>query len=126
MELMHLKMEVFLRLIFVLIIGFVLIDIIAIQTEPFEGIVIDKNYKAKVNSFGTGYGIANNGKSDLILSSQYESEKFLLMVKIENGDIVTVKCDPKLYYKKSIKDRLNCNAYKGFLSGITYLTYGVY
>ncbi len=111
--------------IFILGLAFFLIDEIASKPEPFYGTVIDKHYKAERNSTGTSYGMTSSGKSGVIVTSEYESEKFLLMVKTDNGKVVTVKCEPELYYEKQVGQKIDCKAYKGFFTGSTWSMYGV-
>lgn len=111
--------------IFILVLTFFLIDGIASKPEPFYGSVIDKHYKAERNSTGTGYGMTISGKSDVIVTSEYEIEKFLLMVKTDNGKVVNVECEPELYYEKQVGQKIDCKAYKGFFTGSTWSMYGV-
>ena len=114
-------------LIAIIILGlaFFLIDGIASKPEPFYGTVIDKHYKAERNSTGTGYGMTSSGKSGVIVTSEHESEKFLLMVKTDNGKVITIECKPELYYEKQVGQKIDCKAYKGFFTGSTWLMYGV-
>ena len=114
-------------LIAIIILGlaFFLIDGIASKPEPFYGTVIDKHYKAERNSTGTGYGMTSSGKSGVIVTSEHESEKFLLMVKTDNGKVITVECKPELYYEKQVGQKIDCKAYKGFFTGSTWSMYGV-
>ena len=111
--------------IFFLGLAFFLIDGIASKPEPFYGSVIDKHYKSERNSTGTGYGMTSSSKSGVIVTSEHESEKFLLMVKTDNGKVVTVECEPELYYEKQVGQKVDCKAYKGFLTGSTWSMYGV-
>lgn len=111
--------------IFILGLAFFLIDGIASKPEPFYGSVIDKYYKAERNSTGTGYGMTSSGKSGVIVTSEHESEKFLLMVKTDNGKVVTVECEPELYYEKQVGQKIDCKAYKGFFTSSTWSMYGV-
>ena len=114
-------------LIAIIILGlaFFLIDGIASKPEPFYGTVIDKHYKAERNSTGTGYGMTSSGKRGVIVTSEHESEKFLLMVKTDNGKVITIECKPELYYEKQVGQKIDCKAYKGFFTGSTWLMYGV-
>ena len=111
--------------IFILGLAFLLVDGIASKPEPFYGTVIDKRYKAERNSTGTGYGMTSSGKGGVIVTSEHESEKFLLMVKTENGKVVTVECEPELYYEKQVGQKIDCKAYKGFFTGANWSMYGV-
>ena len=111
--------------IFILGLAFFLIDGIASEPEHFYGSVIDKHYKAERNSTGTGYGMTSSGKIGFIVTSENESEKFLLMVKTESGQVVTVECEPTLYYKKEVGQKIDCKAYKGYFTGLIWSMYGV-
>lgn len=112
--------------IFILTTAFFLIDGIASRPVPFHGTVIDKHYKAERRSSGIGYGMISSGPSGVIATSEHEGEKFLLMVKTEGGQIVTVECEPRLYYKKQVGQKIDCKAYKGLFTGATWSMYGVH
>lgn len=112
-------------IIFLLGIPFLLIDVFASKTEPFNGIVIDKHYKAEINSTGTGSGMIGNGKSAMMMTHQHESEQFLLMVKTNDNKVVTVECKPELYYEKIIGQKIDCNINKGFFTGLNWSVEGV-
>lgn len=105
-------------------IGFILIDGLASKPESFSGIIIDKNYNAEHSSIGTGYG-TSNGKSGVIITSNYESEKFLIIVKTDIGKVITVECKPKLYYQKEIGQKIICIAHKGYFTGWTWSKNGI-
>ena len=47
------------------------------------------------------------------------------MVKTENGNVVTVECEPELYYEKQVGQKIDCKAYKGLFTGATWSMYGV-
>ena len=111
--------------IFILGIAFILIDVIESKPEPFYGSVIDKHYKAERNSTGFGYGMTSGGKSGVIVTSENESEKFLVMIKTETGKVVTVECEAELYYEKQVGQKFDCNAYKGLFTGWTWSMHGV-
>jgi len=111
--------------IVVLGLAFILVDGIASKPEAFYGSVIDKHYKAERNSTGTGYGMTSSGIIGFIGTSEHESEKFLVMVKTETGKVVTVECEAELYYAKQVGQKIDCNAYKGFFTGLTWSLYGV-
>ncbi len=111
--------------IVVLGLAFILVDGIASKPESFYGSVIDKHYKAERNSTGTGYGMTSSGKSGVIVTSEHEDEKFLIMVKTESGKVVTVECEPEVYYQKEIGQKIDCNAYKGYFTGWTWSLHGV-
>lgn len=101
--------------IVILGLAFILIDIIASKSESFYGSVVDKHYKAERNSTGIGYGMTSGGNSGVIVTTEHENEKFLIMVKTESGKVVTIECEPEVYYQKEVGQKIDCNAYKGFL-----------
>jgi hypothetical protein len=126
-EEMFKEMSVISILITVLILGFIflIIDSAASKPEPFQGTVIDKHYRAQKSSTGTGYGMTGQGQTGVFVSSQHEPEKFLLIVKTESSNIVTVECEPELFYKKEVGQKIECKACKGFFTGATWSIYGV-
>lgn len=103
---------------------FILIDGISINKEPFSGIVVDKHYKAERNSTGTGYGMTSSGKTGVIVTSEHESEKFLVMVKTKSGKIFTVECEPSLYYSKKNGDEIFCHHQIGLFAKSIWSSYG--
>lgn len=120
-------MPILSSIIAILILGFafILIDGIASKPEAFCGNVIDKHYKAERTSVGTGTAVGSNGNVGVVTTTEVDPEEFLIIVKTESGEIVTVKCEPELYYDKEIGDRIDCNAYKGLFTGIIWSLYGV-
>lgn len=109
--------------IFVLIlIGlvFILTDVLMSKPEYFSGNVIDKHYKAKSHRTGTGVGVTSSGKTGVVMTSESEPEKFLLIVKTENGRVVTAKCEPELYYQKEIGQSIEFAIYKGRFTGMAW------
>jgi hypothetical protein len=111
--------------IFIAGLAFFLVDLIASRPKPFSAIVVDKHYKPSITTTGSGYGVTSSGKVGVIVTSQHESEEFLLIVKKINGNIVTVKCRPELYYKKQVGNKINCQEYSGRFTGMTYSLDGV-
>ena len=111
------------------ILGYILLVtdplILVSNPELFSGIVVDKHYKAEENSTGMGYGMTISGNNGLFVTSEYESERFFLMVKVESGEVVTVDCDPTLYYKKAVGEKIDFNVHRGFFTGQTYSIHGV-
>lgn len=111
--------------IFILGLAFFLIDGIASKPEPFYGSVIDKHYKAEITSVGTGTAVGSNGSVGVVTTTETDPEEFLIMVKTETGKIVTVKCEPELYYEKQVGQKIDCKAYKGLFTGATWSMYGL-
>ena len=108
--------------IVILGITFILIDGLAAKSEAFYGNVIDKYYKAQKEATGVGSDVTTG---NLVITTEFESEEFLIMVKTESGKIVTVKCKPELYYQKEIGERIDCKHYKGLFTGIVWSSHGV-
>lgn len=97
-----------------------LLDGISCKTKTLRGNVIDKHYKPEQNSTGTGYGMTSNGQNGVIVTHEYEHEKFLLILKSRGGKIFTVESNPELYYKKQIGDPVRFDVYLGRITGIEY------
>ncbi|MBE7671577.1 hypothetical protein F7649_10680 [Tenacibaculum piscium] len=106
-------------------VTFIVIDVINAKPKQFYGTIIDKHYKAERNSNGTGYGMTSNGKMGVVVTSESEPEKFLVMVEIENGKIFTVECSPELYYKKQIGEKIECNNHICSFTGMSWSKKGV-
>ncbi|ESU28381.1 hypothetical protein FLJC2902T_17340 [Flavobacterium limnosediminis JC2902] len=90
-----------------------------------SGIIIDKHYVAESNSTGTGVGMTSNGKMGVVVTSNHESEKYLLTVKTNKGEIVTVKCEPKLFYRKKLNENLDFRIQTGCFSKSNWGAYGI-
>jgi hypothetical protein len=99
-----------------------LIDIIGSEKKYFNGEVLDKHYKAEINSHGSGVGMTSNGQMGVVTTSHHESEAFLIIV--ENKDfIVTVNSNPSLFYSKNKGDKIECYKNVGCLTGKSYSYY---
>lgn len=107
----------------ILLILFLTVDVIACKTELFEAKVVDKHYQAESNRVGTGTTLTN-GKIGLVTVSEFEPEKYLLIVETEKN-IITIDVKPQLYYQKQIGQKINCKAYKGYFTGINWMCKGV-
>lgn len=102
-----------------------LVDGFGARSETFYGNVVDKHYQAADNSIGNGLIVNSNGDTGVLTTYEQKREKFLLIVKTENGKIVTVKCEPELYYGKTINEQIECKAYKGLITGRVWSLRGV-
>ena len=119
------------RLIVILFTSFFIffsIDFFACKVKKVNGIVIDKHYEGEQTSIGTGT-VFVNGKVGTTTNVSFDSEKFLVMVKIldinVNIDLVTVYCSAKLYYKKEKGDMLFFEYHTGFFTGTVYSIKGI-
>ena len=111
--------------IIILTVTFFSVDWIGARSETFYGYVVDKHYQAADNSIGSGMVVNSNGDTGVLTTYEQKREKFLLIVKTENGKIVTVECEPELYYGKKINEQIECEVYKGLITGSVWSLSGV-
>jgi hypothetical protein len=109
----------FLFIVTLALFVFLSIDAICSKPSAFSAIVVDKHYKSKSNKTGTGF-TSTNGQTGFITISESEPEKFIIILKDNNGKILTEYCTPELYYKKAIGDKINCINYKGFFTNFSW------
>jgi hypothetical protein len=124
---MFLDMPIIGSIILVIVLGiaFILVDGICTKPTEFSGIVLDKQYKAERNSTGTGYGMTSSGKSGVIVTTEHEDEKFLVMVKMNNGEAVTAECKANIYYSKEKDSKIDCIINKGLFTGLVWSINGI-
>lgn len=101
-----------------------LIDILGYKTDCFCGNVMDKQYVEERISTGDHY-IIRKGGTFYETRTNYEPERFLIIVETETGEFHSVKCEPDLYYRKEIGDQIECEAFKGLFTGLVYARRGV-
>jgi hypothetical protein len=104
---------------------FICIDGLMSKPEFYSGNVIDKHYSAESHRTGTGIGFTSSGQTGVVMTSEREPEKFLLMVKTKTGNVVTAKCKPELYYEKEIGQEIEFAIYKGRFTGMSWSVRGV-
>lgn len=104
---------------------FILVDGLMSKPEYYSGNVIDKHYSSASHKTGTGVGVTSSGQTGVVMTSESEPEKFLLIVKTENGKVVTAKCKPELYYQKEIGQSIEFAVYKGRFTGMSWSVRGV-
>ena len=104
---------------------FILADMLLSKPQSFDGYVIDKHYKAEQISTGTGTAVGSNGTVGVVTITEIDPEKFLIMVRTIDGQIITVESEPELYYKKEIGDKITSIAFKGIFTGATWSLKGV-
>lgn len=96
---------------------FAIIDNCLSYPISYEGIVVDKHYKAETTSTSVGVMSANNGASGTVVTSETSPEAFLIMVRLPSGDIITTNCTSKLYYQKQVGDSVIGNYNIGKFTG---------
>lgn len=101
----------------ILFLIFILIDGIFSKPVYFSGVVVDKQYSAESTRTGTGYGVTSNGQTGVVVTTETEPEKFLIMVKTKSGKIFTAKCEPEVYYSKKEGQAIECYWSKGLITG---------
>lgn len=106
-----------------LAIVFILVDLLCCKPKPFWGEIEDKRYVSARHS--SGVGVINSGKTATFVHSDNEPEKFLMMVRTKDNEIVTVECSPELYYQKEIGQKVVCNSFEGYFTGIAWSLEGV-
>lgn len=82
-----------------------------------HGEVIDKAYRAKT----TKPHMQQVGKT-IMTTTRTVPEKWIIMVKIKDGRIITAKSTPETYYEKEIGDEVEYKHWVGGLYGICYST----
>jgi hypothetical protein len=97
------------------ILVFFLVDGLASTSHDFKGVIVDKHYKAEHSSTGVGVG----AKGEAVVTTQHESEKFILMVK-RAGKVHTVTTTAEKYYQHSIGDQVKCKEWKGLITKQTW------
>jgi hypothetical protein len=115
--------EDFLNVIVWGIIAFIFVitaDAIFLDSILRKGVVIDKQYKAESTLMGTGTGVGSNGQVTTVVMTETDSEKFLLIVRDKEDEIITVECEPQLYYEKEEKEELEFEVYTGKILGIEW------
>ena len=93
-------------LLFFAFIGLAICDFIFAKPEILKGEIVDRHYKAESSHIGTGTGIGTNGGITTVTTYEVDPEEFLLMVKDDSSNVITVECSPRLYYQKKV-GRLN-------------------
>jgi hypothetical protein len=107
--------------IIVLFVIWLIADMLMATTEHHNVTVVDKHFSAEHNSTGTGVGYVG-GKTAVIIISDHEDEKFLLMVRLESGEVVTAETTPTTFYSKSIGDSAICEIEVGKFSKSSWST----
>lgn len=100
----------------VLIIGLFFFDLVTCKSEELNGIVLDKHYKQKENDSYHTYG--TDGK--MHYTTRSSPEKFLLICRLNEKEVVTTESDASIYYSKKVNDKCIIEITKGGISGLTY------
>jgi hypothetical protein len=120
-------MPVISSILALILLGLVFICIDGLMSKPefYSGNVVDKHYSAESHRTGAGVGVTSGGQTGVVMTSESEPEKFLLMVKTKTGNVVTAKCKPELYYEKEIGQEIEFVIYKGRFTGLSWAVRGV-
>lgn len=112
-------------LLFLAFIGLAICDFIFAKSEILKGEIADRYYKAESLHIGTGTGIGTNGGVTTVTTYEVDPEEFLLIVKDDSSNVISVECSPKLYYQKKVGEELKYRVYKGYFTGIEWFNRGV-
>lgn len=111
-------------LLVILFLLFILIDGVFSKPVYFSGIVVDKHYKAESTRTGTGIRTTSNGQTGVVVMTESEPEKFLIMVKTDEK-IITAECEPEVYYSKKEGQSIKCYRSKGLFTGWVWSIHAV-
>jgi hypothetical protein len=88
----------------VLVLGLLAFNWCAGHDERIQVAVISKLYSPEHNSIGSGVGVMGNGKVGMVITSQHESEKFILIVKDSSGECFSCKVNATTYVNAKEND----------------------
>jgi hypothetical protein len=111
-------------IIVILSLALITLDSLMGVPEQLQGTVLEKHYVPERSSTGTGVGSAG-GKTAVVITSEHDPEKFLVMVRTPAGKIETVKCSPELYYQKEVGDQLQFRIKRGRFTGSKWSVKGL-
>lgn len=109
--------------VIVAIVGLSLIifDLLFSKPDHLQGVVTEKIFvPAKTATGGTPYGGLR--RSNYSITAQQE-EQWIAIVKMENGDTVSVHCHAGHYQSKNIGDVIHFKKYEGKLFHIKYFAH---
>lgn len=109
----------------VLFIVFFLVDIIGTTPMYFHGVVVDKHYNMERRATGTGIVSTSNGGTAVVVTTETEPEKFIVMVRTAGGKVYTVECPPEVYYAKKEGQTIECYWSRGLITGMSWGVYGI-
>jgi hypothetical protein len=104
----------------ILSIYFIVHDSVFSNPIRLNGVIVDKQYEAEHNNVSTGTAVTSDGKVGVVTTHNHESEKYILIVRNQQNEIVSVDCEPKLYYSKKIGQTVIYDDYQGYFSGFSY------
>lgn len=86
----------------------------------FTGKLIDKHYSNSTVSVGTGVGIDPYGRSVVVTTTQIKPEEWILIIRKQDGQIVSVNCSDSIFYSKAINENIDFITYYGLIFGCEY------
>lgn len=106
--------------LFILSLYLMIHDGMFCNTIRLNGVVVDKQYEPEHDNVSTGTAVSSDGKVGVVTTHNHESEKYILIVRNQQNEIVSVDCEPKLYYSKKIGQTVIYDDYQGCFSGLSY------
>jgi hypothetical protein len=113
-----------------ILVGSVITFIVLLLVEGFfltneikySATVVDKHYQSEITHTGTGVGMTTNGSTAIVVTSSTSPEKFVLGIKLSNGDYKTLKVPSNIYYEVENGNDINFVGNRGSVTGIYYYT----
>lgn len=75
----------FLGLLVLCLVFVMCVDWATSSTYTEDGVVMDRAYKAEINTTGYGVGFGGDGKLVTTYQTQHESEKYIVIVQLNTG-----------------------------------------
>ncbi|WP_271765956.1 hypothetical protein [Aquimarina algiphila] len=107
----------------IILLSVVIIDGSMANKEQFNGTVIDKYFQDGHSNLNIGTITDVKGSSGIISSVEYQSEKFIIVVKTENDHITSINVSSSTYYRTPIGNPIKYITSKGFFTGLTWNSY---
>lgn len=106
-----------------LLIGFLiflLVDGLASTVTQQQGTVVDKHYEAERSGLETGTAVTTDGEVGIVTTVETTPEQFVIMIKTSDQEVITLKCEPKLFYQKEPGDPMSYQVRRGLFTGWTW------
>ena len=102
-------------------ITLVVYDLLFSKPDHLDGVIIEKIFvPAKISTGVTPYGGVRRGNYSI---TTQQEEQWIAIVKMENGDSISVHCHADHYLTKNVGDILHFNKYEGKLFHIQFFAH---
>jgi hypothetical protein len=89
-------------------------------TVTLYGTVLDKQYEPSHHTTGTAYGTDSKGRTTTSQTTNYESEKWTVVLETEGGEVQTMRASAARYYQVKHGQRVPYRVTVGKLTNIAY------